>query len=166
MAWRLLDFVVLDEHGNLTSETFEELVQGDVTELHSTNGRVAVRKQIQRIANTPTLWGDSRARYDAALGQMVTSQRDIDRICLEKGLTPVNDLPVGTQERMYQQQIDHHNHYQKVDERWHTLAAKHGLHREDGTIDPAAAERVWEEHAPAKEILNGTWDGALQLSDF
>lgn len=162
MPLRLYDFAVLDEQGNPTNEVIEELVKRGTEYIKDDLGRIAKRKGVQLLAYTPTLYGDSKSRYDAALGCVVRSQRDIDRICKEKGLTPVNDLPNGTAERLLTRQINHHEFHKKEDARWDDLAQKHGLY--EGEIDPTngvnikACARVWSEFCPAGEVANGTWN--------
>lgn len=169
MAWRMYDFEVLDGDGLPTGEVFEELVRHDVVRLIASDGTLARRKEVQIIAATPTLWGDSHAHYDAALGQVVSSSKQIDAICKAKGLTPVSDLAPGTAERMIQRQIDHHRHYEKVDRRFDELADKYGMYE---NIDPSvgvnikAAERVWAEHCPPSEVAAGTWDGDILFEKF
>lgn len=166
MGRRLYDFEVLDADGRPTGEVIEELVQADTTMIESPTGVKARRKKVQLWANTPTRWGDSHTRYEAALGCTVRNARDIDRICDKKGLTPVADLAKGTAERLLQRQIDHHAHYQKVDARWDELVKKHKMYDEKGEVDHAAAARVWEEHCPAYEVRHGTWDGAKEFKEF
>ena len=163
---RLYDFEFIGEDGKPTGQIFEELVKTNTTELRFVDGRVARKRNFQKFACTPTRWGDSHAKFDKDLGCMVRGQHDVDRICKEKGLTPVEDLAPGTMQRCVQRTIDHAKHYEKVDARWDALVKKHGMYREDGSIDDAASIRVWEEHGNAKTILSGNWDGDIPFEQF
>jgi hypothetical protein len=51
------------------------------------------KRQLPRIARTPGRWGDSAAVWNEGLGCMVNGAKDIDRICNERGLVPLADLP-------------------------------------------------------------------------
>lgn len=73
-------------------------------------GAVAT-KALPRIARTPGRWGESGASWNHGLGCVVNGQKDIDRICNERGLVPLSDLPSDyLQTRMeHQRAVDAHS---------------------------------------------------------
>lgn len=151
----LVSYVIIDEFGNPTGEEVEELYKSTAEapdELISSEGRVA-RRQVAMIARTSNSWGDTNMRYDPNLRASYSSIAQRDKICVAKGLTPVDDLPAGTSERFSSREKDYMKHWQKQDEKWDAIKVKHQVYKSDGTVDDAAAGRAWEEYAPAGAVL-------------
>jgi hypothetical protein len=121
---------------------------------------------MQMIADTKLRWGDSHAVWNPDLRSHVSSQRDIDRICREKDLIPIDDLPKGTMERFLTQEVEYGKHTDKIDQRFEQLQAKYGADGSGSAADTEAMRKVWLEHAPTTDLLNGTWDALKPRSDF
>lgn len=91
------------ERGHVTEELFrgKDVVADSV---QCACGEVAT-KALPRIARTPGRWGESVATWNEGLGCMVNGQKDIDRICDERGLVPLSDLPSDYMETTLARQV-------------------------------------------------------------
>lgn len=151
----LYDYKILDEDGTLTGETFEKLFKAGTAPdvMVSDDGRKAHRA-ISLVARTPGRWGDSKLQYDPQLRASFSTIQERDKICYEKGLVPVDDLPKGTYERMHSAHMDYANHWKRQDDKLEDLAKKHGVNlATDAKQDDMAVLKMWDEYAPPKDVL-------------
>lgn len=162
----LYEFRVLDSAGEPTGEIVEEIVPVGTEQIVSSSGRIAVRKPISLTAYIPTRWGDSKSKYVPALGCTVTSQKHMDKICRDRGLVQVSDLPQGHEQRLIERKMAYDAHNERMDEKWERLAVKHKMYNSDGTCNDTAAAAVWEEYAPAGALLAGDSPITKTLEDF
>ena len=134
-------------------------------ELVSSTGRRAVRKEVHLVALTPNRWGDTNMYFNRGLGAWVNGQKDVDRICKEKGLVPESDLPQHYFADSMEKWQKREAHLDKRADELDGLATQHLGGEEYNPDNPhhhKAFTRVYEEWMPAKPTLNGAYDAEIQ----
>jgi hypothetical protein len=133
-------------------------------ELISSAGRRAVRQEVHLVALTPNRWGDTNMYFNRGLGAWVNGQKDVDRICKERGIIPESDLPQHYVTDNFEKWQKREAHMDKRADELDDLANKH-LGGEDYNPDnphhQQAFTRVYEEWMPAKPTLNGAYDAEI-----
>ena len=102
-------------------------------------------KKFPLIARTAHSWGDTNSYFDRGLGTVVRNRQHRERLCKEKGLVPLDDMPAHHWEDQTAAKVKRVEKRQQLTDRYTAALKKH-----HGDKIKAIPEAL-----PARECLSG-----------